>query len=382
MDLSLNEMQQMLKNQARDFLKRELPWEKVKEIDESETGFSPELWRKTAELGWVGMLLPENYGGMGLGIVDMAVICEEMGYMNLPGPYFSSAILCSSLILEAGTDEQKKQLLPAMAQGEKIVTLALTEPDYGWTPQCIHLKAEPKNGGYVLNGVKRFVHDAQIADHLICVARTKESSNPAEGITLFLVDKDASGLSSRMLSGYSGEKLSEVKFDSVEVPAASIIGEKDNGWAALGKPWDTTALLLSAYGVGGSQHLMEMTLEYSQIRVQFGRPIGAFQWVQGYVIEQANLLEKARWITNEALWMVEVNKPQQEQKQAIAMAKAVASDALRECGHVAHEVHAGVGIDLNYRLYLYAEKSKVLYFYLGDPHLHLRRVADIMFEGV
>jgi len=130
--------------------------------------------------------------------------------------------------------------------------------------------------------------------------------------------------------------------------------------------------------VGACQHVLDMTVEYAQTRVQFGRPIGAFQWVQGYIIEQANHLEKARWLTNEALWKVDANKPEKEQEEAVAMAKAVASEAFFECAHLAHEVHAGVGIDLKYRLYLYTKKSKTLYSYLGDPHYHQKRVARLL----
>lgn len=378
MDLSLTESQEMLRNTARDFLKRECPWTLMKEIDESETGFSAELWRKMAELGWLGMILPEEYGGMASSLTDLAIIYEEMGQALLPGPYFSSAMLCGSIILETGTEEQKQQLLPAIAQGDKILTLALTEPDYGWGPECIHLSATAKGGGFVLNGTKRFIHDAQIANQIICVARTGESDNLAEGITLFLVDKESPGLSCRNLSGFLGEKLNELTFNSVEVPAANILGERDNGWPALARPLSRATVVLCAYMVGGCQHLLDMTVEYAQTRVQFGQPIGAFQWVQGYIISQANHLEKARWITNEALWTLDANKPEREQDEAVSLAKAVASEAFHECGHLGHEVHAGVGVDKKFPLYLYSKKSKTLYPYLGDPHYHRQRIAQIL----
>ncbi|MBI2979556.1 MAG: acyl-CoA/acyl-ACP dehydrogenase [Chloroflexi bacterium] len=378
MDLSLTETQEMLKNTTRDFLKQECPWTVVKEVDDSKTGFSAELWRKTSELGWVGMSLPEAYGGMGSSIQDLGVLYEEMGQALLPGPYFSSPLLCGSIILESGTEEQKKKLLPAIADGKQILALALTEPDYGWEPECIHLSATAKGSNFVLNGTKRFIHDAQIADQIICVARTKKSSNPADGITLFLVDKKSRGLSCRDLPGFVGEKLNEMTFNSVEVPAANIIGKKDNGWSALAKPMRITSVLMSSYMVGACQHLLDMTVEYAQTRVQFGQPIGAFQWVQGYIIGQANHLEKARWITAEALWKVDTNKPQAEQDEAVSLAKSVASESFHECGHLSHEVHAGVGVDKKFPLYLYSKKAKTLYSYLGDPIYHRKRVADLI----
>jgi len=378
MDLSYTEMQKMLRNTARDFLKNECPWKLVQEIDESETGHSESLWRKVAELGWLGMDFPEAYGGMEGSLTDLGVIYEEMGNALLPGPHFSSAMLCGSIILAMGTEEQKQQLLPDIAKGKKILTLALTEPDYGWTPECIHLSATPKNGKFVLNGTKRYVHDAGIADQIICVARTKESNNPAEGITLFLVDKDSPGLSVRDLPGFVGEKFNNLTFDAVKIPASNILGELDGGWPALSKPLNRATVILCAYMVGASQHLLDMTIAYAQQRVQFNRPIAAFQWVQGYIIGQANHLEKARWLTNEALWKLDVNKPDREQDEAVSLAKAVSSEAFHECGHLAHEVHAGVGIDKNYRLYLYSKKSKTLYSYLGNPHHHKKRVAQVL----
>ncbi len=378
MDLSLTEEQEMLRNMARDFMKRECPWTVVKAVDESETGFSPELWRKLSDLGWLGMVFPEEYGGSGSSLTDLSVIYEEMGNALLPGPYFSSAMLCGSIILEAGTEEQKRQLLPAIGSGKKILALALTEPDYGWGPECIHLTAKPKGSGFILNGTKRFVHDAQIADQLICVARTGKSGKSAEGITLFLVDKKSPGIACRTIPAFVREKQNEVTFSSVEVPASNILGQKDDGWSALARPFNRAIVVLCAYMVGGCQRMMDMTVEYAQTRVQFGQPIGSFQWVQGYIIEQANHLEKARWLTNEALWKLDAGKPENEQDEAVALAKAVASEAFHECGHMAHEVHAGLGVDKKYPLYLFSKQSKTLYSYLGDPQYHRQRVAQLL----
>jgi alkylation response protein AidB-like acyl-CoA dehydrogenase len=377
-DFSFTETQQMLKKSARDFLKRECPWTLVKELDESESGFSKKLWRRVSDMGWLGMTYPEEYGGEGSSLTDMSCVYDEMGQVLLPGPYLSSAMICGNIILEAGTEEQKQQLLPDIGRGEKISALALTEPDYGWGPECIHLTAAKKEGDYILNGVKRFVHDAQISDQIICVARTRKSRNPAHGITLFLVDAKSAGLSCRNISAFSGEKLNELTFDAVKVPAANIIGEKDQGWAALSKPLNKATVVLCSYMVGGCQHLLDMTAEYARTRVQFGRPIGAFQWVQSYIIGQANHLEKARWFTYEALWKMDVNKPPQEQDEAVSLAKAAASEAFHECGHLSHEVHAGLGVDKKYPLYLYSKKSKTLYSYLGDPQYHRKRVAKIL----
>ena len=378
MDLSLNESQRMLKNSAHEFLREQCPWTLIKQIDESESGFSQELWDKIAELGWLGLILPEDYGGMGSSVTDAVVLYEEIGQFLLPGVGFSSSILSALIILQAGTEQQKRQLLPPIAEGKSIVTLALTEPDYGWSPECIPLTATAKGDSFVLNGTKRYVPDAQTANKIICVARTRESADPSEGITLFLVDKASRGLSTRIISGFTGEKLCELTFNSVAVPVSNVLGERDKGWPAMVKPMNKAAVILSAYMVGACQHLLDMTVEYAKTRVQFGQPIGAFQWVQGYIIEQANQLEKARWLTYEAMWKLDANKPDREQDEAVSLAKAVASEAFQECGHLGHEVHAGLGVDKKYPLYIYGKKSKTLYSYLGDPHHHRQRIAQTL----
>jgi alkylation response protein AidB-like acyl-CoA dehydrogenase len=377
MDLSLTAAQKKLQETARDFLKKELPWTTMQKINESDSGFSPELWKKTVDLGWVGMSIPKNYGGGGYDMLDIAVIFDEMGRALLPGPYLS-AILCGSIINEAGSDKQKKDLLPQIASGKKIIAFAFTEPEYGWGPEAVQLSAKNKAGNFVLNGTKRFVFDAQIADQLIVAARTTKSANPARGITLFLVDKKAKGLSSRLLRGDEAEKLSELTFDSVEVSPDNIIGTKDAAWNALNKPLNRAMLALSAYMVGTTQHIMDLTIFHSQNRVQFGQPVGAFQWVQGYVIDQANQLERSRWFTYEALWKVDSNKPQKEQDEAVALAKATASDAVHIAAHQAHEVHAGKGIMKQFELYLYSDKARAMYSYLGDPAYHRKRVAGML----
>lgn len=378
MDLSLTLEQKKLQESARDFLKRECPWTLVKQIDDSETGFSTELWKKIVDIGWVGASIPEKYGGTGRSVTDLGILYEEIGKALLPGPYFSSAVLCASIILELGTEQQKRRLLPAMARGQKILALALTEPDYGWGPECIHLSASRKGGSFVLNGTKIFVHDAQIADQIICVARTRKSINPTGGISLFIVDKKAPGLSCRTLSGFAGEKLNELTFNSVEVPESSMLGERDKGWPALAQPLNKAMVLLSAYMIGGCEYVLDLTVKHAQTRVQFGVPIGSFQWVQSYVIEQANHLERARWFTYEAMWKLDADKPEREQDEAASLANAVSSEAFHECAHLAHEVTAGIGVQKGFPLYLYSKKAKTLYAYLGDPAYHRKRIAQLL----
>lgn len=378
MDLNLTAEQEELQKDAIEFLEAECPWTQVKEVDETDDGFSPALWKKIAAKGWLGLCLPEKYGGGGKSLTHAGVLYEEMGRYLLPGPYFSSAMLCGEIIASAGSNEQKEELLPAIISGEKILSLAFTEIDYGWTADCIHLTAEPNNGNFVLNGKKAFVHDAHIADQIICVARTKESSNPEEGISLFLVDKNATGLSIRDLPGFIGEKHNELTFDSVEVSAENIIGTTNRGWAAMSKPLSRAMVVLSAYMVGGCQKVFELTIDRCRTRWAFGRNIGRFQWMQTYVTDQAFHLEGARWTMYEALSKIDNDKPDEEQEIAVSLAKSVASDAYFEVDSKAHEVYAGQGIHLDFPLYLYTKKARVYYNYLGDSSHHRRRLAGLL----
>jgi alkylation response protein AidB-like acyl-CoA dehydrogenase len=378
MNLSLTAEQEKLQKEAREYLAKECPWTLVKKVDASKSGFSKELWRKIAAKGWLGFPLPKKYGGGGKSLTDTVVLYEEMGRALLPGPYFSSTVLGGQIILEGGTEEQKKKLIPAIANGKKILALAFTEPDYGWGAECIHLSATPKGGGFVLNGKKQFVHDAGIADQIICVARTKDTGNPGKGITLFLVDMDSPGLSCRDLAGFVGEKQTELTFKSVKVPSSSIIGGINGGWSILDKAFIKAIPVLCAFMVGGCQFVFELTVDYSRTRMAFGQNIGRFQWVQTYCINQANDLESARWTMYEAVFKVEAKKPENEQSIAVSLAKAVASDAYYEVCSNAHEVQAGRGIQLEYPLYLYTKKARTLYTYLGDSSHHQKLLAKLI----
>lgn len=372
MDLSLTPEQTLLRNSARDFLSNECPLiQFIRPLDETATGFSPELWRKMAGLGWVGMVLPTEYGGGGSSYTDAGVLFEELGYHCVYSPILSSVFLAGNAILEAGSAEQKAQILPSVASGDRILAFAYTEPDYGWNPSFVQLQATPSEGGYVLNGTKLFVHDAHIADQILVVARTGRWTET--DLTMFLVDKGTPGLSVRTLSGWTADKLNEVTFDNVQVPAANIIGQVNGAWAPLQRALDRAAIVLCAYSVGGMQKVFEMTNDYSQRRIHFGVPISTFQRIQDYVIDILNQADAARWTTYEALW--KLDSGHSDAAEAISIAKAVASDGFTRGAQDAHHVHAGTGGDKNYGLYLYTKKAKTYHSYLGDSRYHKLRVG-------
>ena len=370
MDLSLTEEQELLRSAARDFMARECPKDVLLELDESETGYSVDLWQKAAGIGWLGMLVGEEYGGSESSLADAAVVYEQLGAGPLSGPFFSSGVLGALIVSEAGTEEQRRRWLPNIASGHEIVTLALTEPDYGWGVESVQMRAQPTASGYVLSGTKLFVHDSRAATTLICAVRGRGQ----QGITLMMVDAGAPGLSTKLLPGFLG-RVGEVTFEDVEVSADAVLGEPGGAWRPLDSAFQKAAPVLCAYKVGGAQAVFDMTLDYSRTRIQFGTPIGRFQRVQDHIVEMVNHLDAARWTTYEALWKLDTGRPA---GASVHLAKAVSSEGYYQgCNH-SHEVHAGMGVVREYGLTLHTKMSRTLYHFLGDPRFHRRRIAETL----
>ncbi|MDH4068494.1 MAG: acyl-CoA/acyl-ACP dehydrogenase, partial [Dehalococcoidia bacterium] len=229
MDLRFTETQEILKKMARDFLTTECPKTLVRKLEQSTEGYSPEVWKKTAELGWMGLIIPEEYGGMGYSFQDLVVLLEEIGRNILPGPFIAT-VTSTFPILQAGTEEQKKELLPKIAQGNLILTTALLEGDGVFDASGVAVKATPKGNDFVINGTKLFVEMAHVANCILCVARTKDGAPSQKGITLFLVDSKAPGISCEVMPTTAADKLCEVAFKDVAVPKKNILGKLDEGW--------------------------------------------------------------------------------------------------------------------------------------------------------
>jgi alkylation response protein AidB-like acyl-CoA dehydrogenase len=376
MDLSFNETQTMLRDSATRFFEAELPKAKVREIDESPSGFATDLWQKISDLGWPGTVIPEQYGGSGNSFTDLGCITEIMGYFACSLPLWDSAVLSAHAILEAGSEEQKSNYLPSIAKGQQIVSFALTEPEYGWSPKSVNLKASEKNGDYILNGTKLFIPWAHIADQILVVARTSRENEPSQGLSLFMVDKNTSGLSVRLQSGWIGDKVCEVKFDNVQVPSSAIIGTIGNAWPYIEKALDRATSVVSPYMAGGSQRAYEMCRDYSTERIAFGVPIGTFQRVQDHIIVALTEAEAAHWTSFEALWRLDSGRD--DASIGISMAKAVASEGFPKACDASHNVHAGIGVDLDFGLTHYTVRSRTFQHYLGDAIHHRARMADLM----
>jgi len=373
MNLGLTEEQEMLKTSARDFLEKECPKQLVRQLDESDQGYSPELWRKMAELGWMGLVFPEKYGGSGGSFLDLIVLIEEMGYNILPGPFFSTVVLGGLTILAAGSEEQKKEFLPKVASGEVILTLALTEPSADYNAASIKTKATARNDGYVINGTKLFVPDANVADYILCVARTKETKNPEDGITIFLVDTRSPGVKCTLLKTLARDKQCEIIFDNVTVPKKNILGKPDQGWPIVEGTIQKATVVKCAEMVGGAQAALEMAVRYAKERVQFGRPIGSFQAIQHYCANMVTDVDGSRFITYKAAWEVSEGLPA---TMDVAIAKAWTSEAYGRVTLLAHQIFGAIGFTMDHDIHLFYRRAKAGEIMFGDGDFQRAIVAS------
>jgi alkylation response protein AidB-like acyl-CoA dehydrogenase len=372
MDLGLSEGQEMLRKSARDFLRRECPKQLVRQLDESEEGYSAELWRKMAELGWMGLVFPEKYGGSGHSFLDLAILLEEMGYNIVPGPFFSTAVLGGLTILAAGNEQQKMEFLPKIARGELILCFALTEPSASYDAASVTTRAIARDEGYVINGTKLFVLNANVADYMLCVARTKETKDPEDGITVFLIDGRSPGVRCTPLKTLARDRQCEVIFENVTVAERSVVGKKDKGWPIVKDILHKAAVAKCAEMVGGAQAALDMAVDYAKERVQFGRPIGSFQAVQHYCANMAMDVSGSRFVTYKAAWKVSEGLPS---ALDAAIAKTWVSEA---CGRVAlsaHQIFGAIGFTMDHDIHLYYRQAKAAEIIFGGADFHRAVVA-------
>ena len=372
MKLTLSEGQEMVRKTARDFLADKSSKKFIKQMEESETGYSRELWQEMAELGWMGLAFPGKYGGGDMSFLDLAVLLEEMGRACLPGPFFSTVVLGGLPILDIGSEEQKQEHLPQLIRGEKIFTLALTEPGYhNYDASSITVEATRHDGDYIISGTKLFVPDAHIADYLLCVARTK----PKGGITVFLADAKNPGIGYTVLKTIAGDKLCEVVFDQMPVPKANILGRLNQGRGALQNIIQRAAVGKCCEMVGNIQRVLEMTVDYAKERKQFDHPIGSFQVIQHYCADMATDVDSARFSTYQAAWMFSEGVACAKE---VAIAKAWISEASQRVFALAHQIHGAIGVTVEHDLHYFTRRAKAAEVAFGDADFYREVVAQEM----
>ena len=372
MNLDFTEEQLMLREAARDFLVKKFPKKVVREFEESETGYSPEIWKEIAELGWTGLVIPEKYGGAGMTFLDLAVLLEEMGRACLPGPFFSTVVLGALPVLDFGNEDQKQRYLPRIARGELIFTLALTEDNARYDVGGIRVNAVEDRDEYVVNGVKLFVPDAHVADYMVCVARTGISDNPEDGITMFIIDMKSPGIKCTLLKTIANDKLCEVVLENVRVSKKDILGEPDRAWGQVERIIDRAAAAKCCDMAGSLQQVFEMTLAYAKDRVAFGQPIGSFQAVQHHCANMAIDVNGTMLSAYQAAWKISEGLPCEWE---VAVAKAWASAACPRVIALAHQIHGAIGTTMDHDLHYYTRRTKAAESAFGDTDYYQWKVA-------
>ena len=376
MNFGFNEEQELLRSTARKFFENECGSDTVRRLMETPEGISPDLWTKLAEQGWLGLVYPEAYDGMGLGLVDLVVLMEEMGRAVVPGPYFSAVLLGGLAIAEAGSEAQKKEWLPKIGAGDRRVALAWMEPSAQLGPAGVTLTAVEKGGQYTLSGTKLFVHDAHTADALVVAAQTRLGAG-ADGASLFLLPKRTRGLEVTLLPTMDQtRKLCEVALSDVTIGPDALLGAAGAGWAPLARVLDRATVALCAEMCGGAQKVLDMTVEYAKIRQAFGRPIGSYQGVKHRAADMLVDVENSKSITYYAAWALDEGVA--EAPLAVSMAKAYVSDAYRRVAAAGIQLHGGIGFTWEHDLHLYFKRAKGSEFTFGDATHHRERVAQLV----
>ena len=367
MDLGLNEIQQMLKNSAQEFLSRECPLTLVRAMEEDPRGYTDELWRQMVNLGWTSLVFPERYGGTGGDFLDLSVLLEETGRYLAPSPLFSTVVLGGLTVLDAGTDAQKEDILPRVCSGDLTMTMALTEASASYESWGVETVARQEGGGYVIDGVKLFVQDAQAADVLLVVARTSDEDDRDRGITVFLVPSDIPGATIAPLNSMGSDRPDQVTLEGVTVPAEAVLGEVGEGWPVVRRAFHRAIAGKCSEMVGGAGAVLDMTIEYVTQRTQFGRPIGSFQAVQHHCANMATDVEGSRNIVHKAAWRVADGGSADLE---VSMAKAWVNDAYQRICNAAHQCHGAIGFTKEHDLQLYTRRAKVMELAYGDANYH------------
>ena len=372
MNFAFSEEQEQLRDAVRKFLEAKSPESAVRELMETTEGYDPAVWKQMAqELGLQSLHIPEEYGGQGFGFVELGIVLEEQGRALLCAPYFSTVVLAANAILNAGTDAQKQELLPGIASGETIATLAFTEPNGRWDASGITMEATPKGDGVTLDGTKMFVLDGHTADLIVVVARTAGTSGE-DGISFFTVSGDAEGLTRTPLATMDQtRKQAKLEFSGV---AAQPLGEAGAGWAALSKTLDQAAVGLSNEMVGGAQFVLEESVQYAKDRVQFGRPIGSFQAIKHKCADMLLEVESAKSAAYYASWAAAEDN--EELPVVASLAKAYCSDAYFHSAAENIQIHGGIGFTWEHNAHLYFKRAKSSEILLGDATYHRELLAQ------
>ena len=353
LDLEFDQEQELLRQTVREVLQRHCALDVVRSMEDDRVGYPPELWSQLGQLDLTGLLLPQEYGGSGMSLIEGVALYEELGRALAPVPHFVSAVMAGGVLAAAGTGEQKDRWLRAVATGEAIQTPAWLEPENGFTARGVEVRATASAmGGFSLSGLKRHVAFASSADRLVVLARTGDKD---QAVDLFLVDPGAPGVTLRQQLSIASDTQYEVVFSEVALTAADRIGAAGSGWDTWQGVLEPALVLLAAQAVGGARYALEITTQYAKDRQQFNKPLGAFQALAHDLADAVTALDGAEQLVHEAAWAGATGR---SLSSLAPMAKLFACSTFRDITAMAQQIFGGIGFTLDFDIQLYFRRAK------------------------
>ena len=372
LNLDFTEEQDMLRDMVRGLLAQYADDETIRALEDDPVGYSPELWNQLAELDLLGLLLPAQYGGSEMSMLEGVIVYEELGRSLAPTPHLVSCVVSAGAIVRAGTEAQKDEWLPRIAKGEVILTPAWLEPENGFGPAGVQVRAEASGDGFTISGTKRHVLFASSADRLVVLARTGDALTD---IDLFLVDPNAAGVTLTQQMSISSDTQYDVVLDGVSVTAADRLGDAGSGWATWESVMEDAMILTAALATGGTEHALDITVQYSKDREQFDKPLGAFQALAHNMADAKTELDGGKMLVYEAAW---AHSKGQSLARLAPMAKSFTTKAYRDTTAMAQQIFGGVGFTLEYEIQLYFRRAKQLQITWNDT----RRCEELVAAAI
>ncbi len=376
MDVLLTEEEEILRKSAREFFEGECPPRLARAMETDSLGYPHELWKKMAELDWLGLALPSEHGGQGLPLGYLGIFMEELGRAIAPVPFLST-IVPALTIAGAGTDTQRTEILPRVSSGDLIMTWALTERDPRLLPENVHTRAAADGDSYLIDGTKQFVENFHVAGICVVACRTAEPSPERAGISLFLVDPATPGISQTPLVTIARDKQSNVTFTGVRVPAANLVGDLHGGWPVVERMVERATVLLCAQLVGAARRQAEMAIDYAKDRTAFGRPIGAFQSIGHMCADMIIWIDGGQLLTFEALWRMDQGLPAGIE---VSQAKAFCNDKCLAAARMANMIHGGIAFMREFDLNLWYRRIAGMSMRLGTSFEHRAKIASALLD--
>tara|TARA_Y100001970_G_scaffold189529_1_gene230400 strand:- start:8232 stop:9359 length:1128 start_codon:yes stop_codon:yes gene_type:complete len=370
MDLGLSEIQKMLQESSRSYLEENCTMSFIRAMESDDIGITEEIWKNMSEMGWLGLMIPEEYSGSGFKFEDMSILLEEMGRVALSGPFFSTAVVGVQSLLISGNESQKKELLPKISSGQIKLSLAFNESTGSFDESEISNTVATKNqNGWTLNGEKLFVNDAIGSDYFIVASKSENNV----GISLFLVPSNTEGIEIEKMESIGGDKIFKVKFNEIKLDDTQLLGEENQGWETLSQLFSYGASGKSSEMSGASSKVMDMTLDYIKDRKQFDRPIGSFQAVQHHAADMAILTKVSTQFARKAAWKLSNSD---DSNLDINRSKAYVSKSFHDICQISHQLHGAIGYTWDYDLQVFTRKMQHQKLAFGDSDYHHKKISN------